>query len=110
MDTPDGEHPREKRISEYLAEFPNGSRCSRCGETVLVGPNTTACVCWRCTDLLAALNAKGYFRRKARPARTCPDCKGPLAKRRRCCPSCAARRRREAQRRKRKKQRGPRHS
>lgn len=110
MDAANDEHPREKRIGEYLAELPNGNRCSRCGEIVPVGAGTEACMCWRCTNLLAALSAKGYFRRKVGPARTCPDCGGSVSKRRRYCKGCAARRRRETQRRKREKRGGPRHS
>ncbi len=110
MDAANGEHPREKRACEYLTDFPNGNRCSRCGEIVRVGVGVEACICWRCTNLLAALATKGYFRRKAVPVRACPDCGGSVPKRRRYCKGCAARRLRETQRRKRQRQRGPGHS
>lgn len=96
---------REKSISEYLAEHPNGNRCSRCGDVVSVGAGVDACVCAACTRFLSDLAAKGYFRRKEPEARRCPDCGGPMEPKKQHCGLCAKKRRRESNRRAQKNRR-----
>ena len=100
----EGPRMREKRISEYMCENPKGNRCSRCGESVAIGPDTVACLCCRCTHLLTELRKAGYWGAKAK--RRCPDCGAILVKRKQYCKSCvrkrAKKRERDKKRRKRK--------
>lgn len=101
----EGARMREKRIIEYMSENPNGNRCSRCGVSVKVARGTAACVCFRCTHLLAQLWAAGYWKKKAKPARLCPDCGSTLRKRRRYCDACTRRRTRKRDRAKKRQMR-----
>lgn len=98
-----GRSRREKTVTEYLRDNPDGNMCSRCGRTV-PSARGVACLCSKCTDLLARLRAKGYWRVREK-TRTCPDCGGTLAKRRRYCLACAKRRRRKHDRAQKRKQR-----
>jgi hypothetical protein len=89
----------EKSITEYLAEHPNGNRCSRCGDVVTVGPETEACMCGACMRFLTALANGGYFQPPTTPERVCPDCGGPIEPRKQRCGPCRKKRRRESNRR-----------
>ena len=91
----DEKRPREKRTLEYMAENPNGRRCSRCGEFVASArADVAACLCWRCTKLLAELHKRGYWEAKGL-ASSCPDGSAKLTKpkrrgRRLRCADCRA--------------------
>ena len=107
-----GPHPREKPALKYMRDNPQGNRCSRCGETVAVAPDTEACVCARCLNLLLELRNAGYFdqevKAKARRLRVdCNECGRPLPPGRNCgmCDGCRRRRNRETARERKRKQR-----
>lgn len=100
----EGPPPREKRAAEHLRANPQGDRCSRCGESVAVGPDAVACLCADCTHHLAVLAMAGYWRKKA-PERECPDCEKPLYKRQRYCGGCTRKRARQRDRAKKRRTR-----
>ncbi len=83
---------REKRASEYMQDNPQGSRCSRCGVIVAEASDPEAVLCWRCVQLLAELERRGYWHWRE-PHRICPDCNGERPKGAVRCPKCARRRR-----------------
>ena len=93
----DKPRPREKTIKQYMLENPNGKLCSRCGDEV-PGARGDACVCWRCTSLLAGMKRKGYFKKEVEPKRLCPDCSGERPKGKQRCEKCTKHRRRKKQR------------
>lgn len=101
----EGPRMREKRIIEYMSENPNGNRCSRCGESVVVASDTAACLCCRCTHLLTELRKAGYWKDETVAARLCPDCGSTLRKRRRYCDACTRRRTRKRDRTKKRRMR-----
>ena len=43
--------PKKSRISEYMREYPEGNRCSKCNDVVKEAKGK-ACVCWRCVQEL----------------------------------------------------------
>ena len=93
--------PREKQISQYLNDNPNGKQCSRCG-AIMPRARGISHICWRCTQLLANLQTKGYWNTETVP-QPCLDCKGPRPKGFIRCPTCAKIRRREKDRERKRK-------
>lgn len=87
------QRPREKLVLEYFRDDPNGRLCSRCGVLVPAARDCQASIGWRCLQLLAELQRRGYWRRRE-PDRICPDCGGPRPKGAMRCPGCAQKRRR----------------
>ena len=90
--------PREKRATEYMRDNPNRHLCSRCGEPVEVGPDTAACICTRCLNLLAELATRGYWDDDGTATgRLCTTCGGPRpnGKRKGMCEKCARTRKTE---------------
>ena len=96
--------PREPTIKQWLDKNRRAPDCSRCGRMVeKCSPDAEACVCSACTNYLAGL--KRYRSGQGQPARACPDCAGPLARRQRVCPKCRQKRRQAAFRNEKRKQR-----
>jgi len=87
--------PMEPLASAYLAETCTQGVCSRCGESVKVGPDCASSLCWKCTDTLARLQKAGYWG-KAK-SRRC-SCGARLQKRQRLCEKCALKAQRTRQR------------
>ena len=85
---------------------PDTPRCSRCGRHVPgASPEAVSVTCCLCVTVKANMRAAGLVapRRAERP---CPDCGGPLPRRRRYCDDCAQKRARARDRTKKRKRRG----
>lgn len=98
---PIGKRQREKTISEYMTDNPNGTKCSRCGLDVEhADKRCTASVCWRCSLLGACLMKKKYWKIQKKKCKKC----GKQIVNGYVCKSCQNKQRKHANR-KRKQQR-----
>ena len=90
---------KEIRITEYMRLNPNGSHCSRCGDSVPTRGGTVASMCWFCTFLASGLYKADYFKDEVAKEQQqfreqhhtdCPDCGSPRprGRRRGRCSSC----------------------
>ena len=98
--------PKENTCRQYMASNSNGKRCSRCGDEVLTAKGV-ACICWRCTNLLAELCRLGHFKGQDVSGKRCPDCNGPLPKYKSRCLGCAKKHQRALKAKTARKRRGP---